>query len=1280
MSRNAAPWRIWIDTGGTFTDCVALSPDGALHGAKVLSSGRLRGSVIQRVDQRCVRVDVRWSAPRGTYVGFRAHGLGGGEQGLRILDLDPAAALLRVDGCLDAAVEPGTIFDAATGEEAPVVAARLVTGTPPGHPLPALEMRLATTRGTNALLERRGAPTVLFVTRGFRDLLEIGAQDRPDLFALDIVKPRPLHGHVVEVTERLTRDGDVLVPLDAEDLAAQAKAAVDAGWRRAAVALLEAFRNPAHEEAVARILEGAGFEHISLSSAVAPFQRIVPRAQTTVVNAYLSGVLEEYVASIQTSLGSQRLLLMNSAGGLATPAAFRPKDGLLSGPAGGVLGAVDAARRSGAREVITFDMGGTSTDVARASGGGLDYVFEHRVGDATLLAPALAVETVAAGGGSVVSFRGGELRVGPESAGAAPGPACYGRGGPFTLTDANLLLGRLQEDGFEIPVDRSRAEESLGRILDAVAASSGVRPAPDAFLEGVVAIADEAMTDALRRVSLRKGFDPALHALVAFGGAGGQHACGVAERLAVEKIIIPRDAGLLSARGLGAASLERFAARQVLVPLESMEGKLAQLLGEVADEARRSLEQDGAAPGVAVTQRSIVLLRLKGQDACLEVEPSGDATLAEAFRRRHEEVFGFPPPAREVEVESVRVVMGVSGARPPAGLQEALPSATPPVTTRRAVFDGAWQDVPVLRREALAEGSAGRGPALILERHTTTVVGPGWTYGVDPAGAIVLERNAARKADSVLRLAPSASAEVRTELFGGRLRSIVAEMGEMLRRTALSVNIKERLDYSCAILDPGGRLVVSAPHVPVHLGALGVCVRSVARTLPLEPDDVVATNHPEYGGSHLPDVTVISPVHTAGGRLLAYVANRAHHAEIGGVTPGSMPPGARRLVEEGVVLPPFYLVKGGAQRWDELERRLRVGPYPSRRPDENVADIRAAVAANRRGCALLRALAGEHGPEAVLEALAAFLALSARRVEQALDALPPGARTVEEVLDDGSVVRARVEVAHGRAIFDFTGTAGVHPGNLNATPAIVQSVVVYVLRLLVKDPLPLNEGLLEPVEIKIPPGLLDPPFPDDPESAPAVFGGNVETSQRIVGALVRALGLAASSQGTMNNVVFGDESFGYYETVCGGAGAGPGFDGASAVHTHMTNTRITDPEVLEHRYPARVMRFEVRRGSGGAGRWRGGDGVVREIELLAPLSLAVLGQHRSQGPAGLEGGRPGKPALQSILRAGGEVEPLPSTEGVHARPGDRLLLETPGGGGWGEPEAVRGSLTRPEPG
>jgi 5-oxoprolinase (ATP-hydrolysing) len=889
----------------------------------------------------------------------------------------------------------------------------------------------------------------------------------------------------------------------------------------------------------------------------------------------------------------------------------------------------------------------------------------------------MAIETVAAGGGSICACRSGALAVGPGSAGADPGPACYGAGGPLTLTDVNLLLGRLDPGRFGIPVWVPAAREALERVWRDVVDQTGTAIAAEELLEGFLELADERMADAIRKVSVRRGYEPAGHALVAFGGAGPMHACAVAARLGMETVIVPDDAGLLSAVGLGQAPVEKFRQRQVLRPLERVETELPALLATLADEARRAVEADGVPSEQVIVRRRIAALRLLGQDTALQVEVEQGRSLAEGFRARFEALYGHAPAARPVEVESLKVVASSRQEDPVDAPEEPEPHPARTEATIRARFDGAWQRVPCLWRPGLRPGATvpAAAPAVVMGPYSTVVKPRGWELSVDGRNALLLQRQEGHGGAAGASPRSKRHEAVELELFVGRMEAIAEEMGELLARTALSTNIKERRDFSCALLDAEGELVVNAPHIPVHLGSLGLCVRRLRAAGRLGRGEVVVTNHPGYGGSHLPDVTVVTPVDVGDARV-GYVASRAHHAEIGGTRPGSMPPQATALAEEGVVIPPLTLIDArGEARWERLEALLgSEAPYPSRAVADNLADIRAAVAANTLGARALSELAARRGAEGLRRHMAALKRRAERQIRRALGALPDGVHRARAALDDGTPLAVAVEVAGDGATIDLTGSGAVHRGNLNATPAVVRGVVIYVLRLLVDRPLPLNEGMMRAVTLKIPPGLLDPPFEhEDPARLPAVMGGNVETSQQLVDLLLGALGVMAASQGTMNNVVFGDERFGYYETVGGGSGAGPRGRGADAVHSHMTNTRITDVEVLEQRYPVRVERFAVRRGSGGGGRHPGGAGAVRELAFLAPLSLSLLSQRRVHGAPGLAGGEAGLPGAQRLLRADGEAEALEGVDGREVEPGDRLVLETPGGGGWGRPRPLKGA-------
>ena len=1261
MNRKA-PWRVWIDTGGTFTDCIAIDPAGETHRCKVLSNGSLRDRIEKIDDGGAVFLRDGASLPRGFLTGFKLKVLGD-RDGVDVVDHDHATGAIHLAGERFDGLRVGSAVELRSGEEAPLLATRLVTGTGFGGQLPPVAMRLATTRGTNALLERRGARTVHFTTAGFEDLLRIGDQHRPALFALHIERPAPLPEEFVGVGERLAADGRVIVELERDAVRRRLEDLRKRGFSCASITLLHGHRNPVHELELEEMLVEAGFDYIARSSDLSPFQGFLRRSQTCTADAYLGPVISGYLGAVDRGLGSggEKVRVMTSAGGLVNTDSYRPMDSLLSGPAGGVVGAAMSGLASGSERVIAFDMGGTSTDVSRFDGD-FEYVFSHKVGPVELAAPALAIETVAAGGGSICRVEQGRLAVGPQSASASPGPAAYGAGGPLTLTDVNLLLGRLVPEEFPIPIDVEAPRKRLAE-LRAELESTGEDVE---ILEGLLRIADERMAEAIRRISVRKGIDPAGYSLVAFGGAGGQHACSVAGLLGMDEVILPGDAGLLSALGLGHAVFEQFAQREVLLPLDEIQERIESWFDELVIEAAAALRLEGVDDDGFDDPRRTVELRYSGQDASLEIEPELGADLSRAFEDEYYRLFSYRPDSRAIELVSLRVVVRSRRTR-----QVATGNANPAARevprragVQRCFLDGAWREVDRFDAAGLEEGAVLEGPALIQQKHSALVVPSGWRAQSLGGGGVRARSRTNHRNRAASMGDQRRPAAVELELMSHRFSSIAREMGEMLQRTAISTNIKEREDFSCTLLDPAGRLVVNAPHIPVHLGAMGPCVRELAAHVVLAPGDVVVTNHPAFGGSHLPDVTLVAPVHV-GGDLLGYVACRAHHAEIGGIRPGSVPPNARSLAEEGVVIPPTLLVARGTPRWESIENILTAGPHPTRALADNLADLRAMLAAILRGREALKSLAGAVGFNHVVQHMDALRELTAQQVAAALQRLPDGEYVGRQLLDDGSPLVATVTVADHGAVVDFSGSGKVHPGNLNATPAIVHSVTMYVMRLLVDLDLPLNEGLLEPVEIRIPGGLLNPPYVEEPENCPAVVGGNVETSQRLVDALIEALQLAGCSQGTMNNISFGDASFGYYETVGGGSGAVDGHDGESGVHTHMTNTRITDPEVLEHRYPVRLHRFAIREGSGGAGRWRGGDGLIREFEFLEPLQLSILSQHRVSAPFGMAEGGAGEVGRQVILRADGTRQALGGIDGCEVEPGDRLVLETPGGGGYG---------------
>ena len=1250
-------WQLWIDTGGTFTDCLALSPNKQLTRVKVLSSGRLRAEVSQTPHPLQLALESSTSFPDDFLQGVPVSLISNPSDSRTVISHDAAARLITLDRPFKPPFSRELVefqFD----EEAPIVAARLATRTSPLSPLPEMEMRLATTKGTNALLERKGTKTAFLVTRGFKDLLLIGNQQRPDLFELDIKKPLPLYESVFEIDERLDHEGNITKRLDLQQIDSLIPQLKAISVESVAIAFLHSYRNPEHEHQVRDRLQKAGFKTLSLSHELAPMIKILPRAETAIANAYLAPLMNRYIDRVSVSLHGNTLSLMTSAGGLIPSNAFRPKDSLLSGPAGGVVGASVTGREVGEDRLIAFDMGGTSTDVSRYDQK-FDYQFEHRVGSARVMAPALRIETVAAGGGSICGFSAQGLFVGPESAGASPGPACYGANGPLTITDINLLLGRMDPEEFGIPVQIQAAENAFSKIVDTIETHGETLPSHEELLNGFIDIANERMADAIREISLREGYDPAQYAMVAFGGAGGQHACAVAERLGMKRILFPKNAGLLSAHGLRHARQEHFAQIQLLQPLKELETTLPTTITELEEEAVNELHAHGISSTEIEITRRILKLRLQGQEATEEIEYQSNLCIRTVFNRRYEDVFGYQPKGKEIEVVSVHVT---AATKIPSIQAEPLGSERIPTQASKHIKPSKSQtQIPLYHRNDLQALSHIIGPAIVQDAYSTVFVDQNWEALVHPCETLILSMIAPSK-----KLATKQRNQlVEEKLFTHRFENLVAEMGSQLERTAVSTNVKDRLDFSCALLDSSGELIANAPHIPVHLGALGDCTRRIAETINMGPNDIILTNHPGYGGSHLPDVTLISPTYDKERTLIGYVANRAHHAEIGGIRPGSMPPNAKNLEEEGVVIPPVFLFKAGEPQWETVERLLTSAPHPTRAIADNLADLRAQAAANRKGVQSLLALCDEHGTQTVQEHMSRLKKRASTATEAAIESMSPLKNSVTEELDDGTAITVTLTRSDKKLIIDFSGTAATHPKNFHANPAIVSSAIIYVVRLLVNQALPLNEGLLAPIEIRLPRCFLNPEFPVNPRHCPAVVAGNVETSQRVVDTLIRAFKLGACSQGTMNNLIFGNERISYYETIAGGAGAGPGFHGADAVHTHMTNTGITDPEILESRYPVRLHEFRIRSGSGGKGRYRGGCGATREIEFLEAVQLSLLTQHRRVPPYGVNGGECGKTGSQSIRRSDGTEETLPSTASPSLKAGDRLRIETPGGGGWG---------------
>ena len=1149
-------------------------------------------------------------------------------------------------------------------DDAALQGIRDILGAEAEAPIPAARVeavRMGTTVATNALLERKGERTLLVVTKGFADQLRIGYQNRPRLFDLHIQLPEILYDEVVEAEERMGPHGEVVQPLDEAKLEADLARAHGKGFRAVAICLMHGYRHTAHEAAAEAIARRAGFEQVSVSHKVSPLMKFVSRGDTTVVDAYLSPILRRHVERMAAALGGARLLFMQSNGGLVDAHRFQGKDAILSGPAGGIVGAVETARAAGFERIIGFDMGGTSTDVSHYAGS-YERAFETEVAGVRMRAPMLDIHTVAAGGGSILHFDGRRFRVGPDSAGADPGPACYRRGGPLTVTDCNLMLGRLLPEFFPRIFGPGRDEPLdvgiVRREFAALAARIGDGRTPEAVAEGFLRIAVENMANAIKRISIERGHDVTDYALNCFGGAGGQHACAVADALGIETVMIHPFAGVLSAYGMGLADIRVLRETAVEAPLSDI-GEADAAFERLEALAREEMAAQGVPPErIEVFRRLHV--RYDGTDSPLTVPFGPEAAVQAAFEDQHRQRFGFISETKGLVVEAA--ALELVGRTERAGEPVIAGSGGDPVPAAEIELfaNGRVEKAAVHIRAGLRPGDRVAGPAILVEDTATTVVEPGWEARLAESGNLVLERvvPARHEAASGTEADP-----VLLEVFNNLFMSAAEQMGATLAATASSVNIKERLDFSCAVFDTGGELVANAPHIPVHLGSMSESVQSVIRSRAgtMEPGDVFMLNAPYNGGTHLPDVTLITPVFSPDGAAIwFYVASRGHHADIGGITPGSMPPDSRHIEQEGVLFDDVRAVRGGRFLEEEVLAMLKGARYPARNPAENLADFRAQIAANQKGVEELHKMVAHFGPDTVQAYMRHVRDNAEESVRRVLDALRPGSFEIET--DQGWRIAVDVSIDRDarRAVLDFSRSSDQVDGNFNAPTAVCMAAVLYVFRCLCGVDIPLNAGCLKPLDIRVrEPSILRPHYPA------AVVAGNVETSQYITDTLFGALNAVAESQGTVNNFTFGNARYQYYETICGGSGAGDGFDGADAVHVHMTNTRLTDPEILEWRYPVRLESFEIRRGSGGRGRWKGGDGIRRRVRFLEPMTAAILSSHRRVAPYGLEGGESGGLGRNSVVRMDGSVEVLLGADRTEMNAGDIFVIETPGGGGWG---------------
>ncbi len=1235
--------QIWIDTGGTFTDCIIQSGNNESKFVKVLSDGSIRGQLTENLGNNNFRIKQNWHLDSNIISGYKLY-VDNPSNPYEILDFDPVSQILQLDHPVLFDFPCNAIITA--HEEAPILAIRIGLGLKIEEPIENIELKLGTTKGTNALLEGKGARVCLICTKGFSDLSIIGTQQRPDIFQIDIPEPQKLFSTFIEIEEQVNYKGEITKHAMLSEVDKLNFEDIDS----IAIAFKNSYANSSNENSILQELEKKTKVPISLSSHLSSEVKLLNRTQSTLINAYLDPILNKYFNGISHKLSASNLAIMSSTGTLVNNSLFRSMDSLLSGPAGGLKGAVKIGSSLGYEHIITFDMGGTSTDVARYNKT-FDYQYRSTIGGFETSIPSLSIETVAAGGGSICYFEDGQLKIGPQSAGAHPGPAAYGMGGPLTITDVNLLLGKMYLNAFQFPLFLDRAEQKLSELCKIAQLDSYQ------VLAGLEQIANQKMSAAIRKISIRKGFNPNAYAMVSFGGAGGLHACKIAESLNIKEIIFPYASGLLSAFGIGHSSFEKIFSHSIL---ETVFDDDHSLHNEFETLANRGIEVfknlNYKSHEIHISKRWITI-SVKGQEGSLDIEWNPNTKLKSTYLEQYRKIFGFLPDHALLEIQQIHVLISEYSDK---SYKDSISKKRILEVPSYTVFNkNENAEIPVFTWEKLGSNVSFRGPAILYNEFGSVYLEKDWEI------AITEKKQAIAKFFGHNNENIQDNEAVNLAIFSNRFQQISEEMGEQLQKTAFSVNIKERLDFSCGILNKNAFLVSNAPHIPVHLGSLGMCGRLILEKIPLEKGDIIITNHPKYGGSHLPDITLLMGVFDEKNELLAYLINRAHHAEIGGSRPGSMPPNAKTLEEEGVVFVPQYLAKTGVFDWKDMEIKLTSGLYPSRSFRENIADIKAGVASLKSGESALLEYCHAVGKENVLHYMDKISSHTRHIINESLKPFESQNLNALEFMDDGRKIKVSISKQKNKWIFDFTGTDSVHPGNLNANASIVHSAILYVLRLLVNRDIPLNEGLMEDVKIILPESFLNPKFHDNPALCPAVVGGNTEVSQRLVDTLLKAFGIAACSQGTMNNLLFGNERFGYYETICGGTGASKNQPGRSAVHQHMTNTRITDPEDLERNYPVVIHEFSVRKDSGGNGKHQGGNGIVREIEFLEQVEFTLISQHRNEAPYGLNGGENGKCGNQKIIRKAGKTETLDGIDQAILYPGDRIKVETPGGGGWG---------------